>query len=104
MLRRMVAFDIIAYCENNDEIVNMVTENLLETLERIKTVCGSAGNEFELQYEARQRLKPSKTANTTETKLMWSFVATENTLRSIENCFDDAEELNLVTYYLDIMV
>ena len=99
LLRELAKFDILAYCEDDPGVIDMVESNLFKTLGRIAEICEENGAEWCLQSEGRKKQTASKAK--LPARVIWIFSASESTYDTILAMFDETEDMNLTTYYID---
>lgn len=102
MLRALKSFRITAYCDGQPETVKTIEENLFSTLNKVKAYTENIpDSEWALFLEGRHKLEPTSGKLKCPTKLEWEFNSSGDTYNMVCRKFDDFEEYNLTTYYMD---
>lgn len=103
MLRAGYYFTITCFCQNKEDVIDMVEEQLSNVLNAIHIMCEERGEEW--QIECNQKCKStSKDRNSPfqNAKLQWEFIASENTIRTIIDNFDNEDKDNLFGFFFSI--
>ena len=105
MLRTLKRIRILAYADlESDNVTRLLETHLFATLNTIEESCEISGSEWFLVYEGSkvQKAKSGDVQYAKKRKMMWDFVASGTTASTIIEYFDDAEDINLATYLIDV--
>lgn len=105
MLRILKHVRIVAYADSeSDNVARLIEEHLFSTLNKIEEFCENSGIEWFLVYEGSkgQKAKAGDIQYSKKRKMAWDFTASGTTASTIIEYFDDAEDINLTTYLIDV--
>lgn len=105
MLRALKRIRILTYADSaSDDVAQLVEEHLFSTLNRIEVFCEEAGLEWFLTYEGSkgQKAKAGNVQYAKKRKMVWDFIASGTTASTIIDYFDEMEDVNLITYLIEV--
>lgn len=103
MLRAGYYFTITCFCQNKEDVIDMVEETLSSTLNAIHALCEERGEEWSIECNQKSKFtSKDKNSSFRNAKMQWEFIASEDTIATIVDNFDSMDKDNLFGFFFSV--